>query len=127
MTSTKFNWWVQLTDINDNDLKKLKQFLGKVEIDEDQNEFGIPEPIYGNICEISKIDYVFVPLLCFDEEGNRVGYGQGFYDKFLSSCKDNCIKIGLSHFDPVYKIEDCNDMDIKLDFCITPNKTYAFR
>ncbi len=34
MTSTKFNWWVQLTDINDNDLEKLKQFLGKVEIDD---------------------------------------------------------------------------------------------
>ncbi len=47
MTSTKFNWWVQLTDINDNDLEKLKQFLGKVEIDEDQNEFGIPDASKG--------------------------------------------------------------------------------
>jgi len=103
--------------------KSMEFFIYEETAQIEENEFGIPEPIYGNICEISKIDYVFVPLLCFDEEGNRVGYGQGFYDKFLSSCSDNCIKIGLSHFDPVNKIDDCNDKDIKLDFCITPNKT----
>jgi len=107
--------------------KSMEFFIYEETAQIEENKFGIPEPIYGDICEISKIDYVFVPLLCFDEDGNRVGYGQGFYDKFLSSCKDNCIKIGLSHFDPVYKIEDCSDLDIKLDFCITPNKTYAFR
>ena len=105
--------------------KRQWSYQGPAQMQE--NRFGIPEPSYGNSCDILKIDYVFVPLLCFDAAGNRVGYGQGFYDKFLSSCRDNCIKIGLSHFDPINKIEDCNEMDIKLDFCITPNKTYAFR
>jgi 5-formyltetrahydrofolate cyclo-ligase len=107
--------------------KKMAFFIYEGPAQIKENKFGIPEPSYGNSCDILKIDYVFVPLLCFDEVGNRVGYGQGFYDKFLSSCSDNCIKIGLSHFEPVKKIDDCNDMDIKLDFCITPNKTYAFR
>jgi len=107
--------------------KKMEFFIYEGPAQMQENRFGIPEPSYGNSCDILKIDYVFVPLLCFDEVGNRVGYGQGFYDKFLSSCSANCIKIGLSHFEPVMKIDDCNDMDIKLDFCITPNKTYAFR
>ena len=107
--------------------KKMELFIYEGAAQIKNNKHGIPEPIYGNICDVLRIDYVLVPLLCFDQEGNRVGYGQGFYDKFLSSCRGNCIKIGLSHFDPIDKIEDSNDMDIKLDFCITPNKTYAFR
>lgn len=107
--------------------KKMELFIYEDPAQMKENKFGIPEPSYGNSCDILKIDYVFVPLLCFDVAGNRVGYGQGFYDKFLASCRDDCIKIGLSHFDPINKIEDCNEMDIKLDFCITPYKTYAFK
>jgi len=84
------------------------------------NDYGIPEPEDGIEVPISKIDVVFLPLLAYDKKGNRVGYGKGFYDKFLSECKADVVKIGLSYFDPEDVIEDVLETDIKLDYCITP-------
>ena len=75
---------------------------------------------------VSKIEVVFVPLLAYDQNGNRVGYGKGFYDKFLSKCNPETIKIGLSFFEPEETIEDISVTDIKLDFCITPNGIISF-
>jgi 5-formyltetrahydrofolate cyclo-ligase len=91
-----------------------------------KNEYNIPEPVDGLEVPAPKIDVVFVPLLAFDKSGNRVGYGKGFYDNFLSKCKPEAIKIGLSFFEPEDVIADCNDNDVKLDFCVTPNKIIAF-
>jgi 5-formyltetrahydrofolate cyclo-ligase len=91
-----------------------------------KNEYNIPEPIDGLEVPLTKIDVVFVPLLAFDLKGNRVGYGKGFYDKFLSNCKLETIKIGLSFFESEDKIEDISNNDIQLDFCITPSKIYSF-
>ena len=69
---------------------------------------------------------VFVPLLAFDEKGNRVGYGKGFYDKFLAECKPEILKIGVSFFEPENIIPDVLNTDIQLDLCITPTKVYNF-
>jgi len=91
-----------------------------------KNEYNIPEPIDGIEVPCSKIDVVFVPLLAFDTTGNRIGYGKGFYDQFLSECKPETIKIGLSFFEAENVIEDVYESDIKLDYCITPHKTYIF-
>lgn len=91
-----------------------------------KNEYNIPEPIDGIEVPISKIDVVFVPLLAFDTNGNRVGYGKGFYDKFLSQCKPETIKIGLSFFEAETLIDDIFANDMLLDYCITPTKTYTF-
>lgn len=90
------------------------------------NDYGIPEPIDGIEISDSKIDVVFVPLLAFDSYGNRVGYGKGFYDGFLSKCKPETIKIGLSFFEAETEIEDLHKNDISLDYCVTPDKTYTF-
>ena len=89
------------------------------------NHLGISEPLNGIQINNNQIDLVFVPLLAFDNFGHRVGYGGGYYDKFLSKCP-HAIKVGLSYFDPINKIEDINSKDIKLDYCITPNKVYKF-
>ena len=89
------------------------------------NYLGISEPFNGIQINNNQIDLVFVPLLAFDNFGHRVGYGGGYYDKFLSKCP-RAIKVGLSYFDPINKIEDINSKDIKLDYCITPNKVYKF-
>ncbi|MEG1022103.1 MAG: 5-formyltetrahydrofolate cyclo-ligase [Flavobacterium sp.] len=91
-----------------------------------KNEWNIPEPQNGFSVADNQIDVVFVPLLAYDVFGNRVGYGKGFYDKFLSQCKPNVIKIGLSFFDAEPIIEDAFELDIRLDYCITPTKTYQF-
>ena len=90
------------------------------------NKYNIPEPIDGIEVPVSKIDVVFVPLLAFDKIGNRVGYGKGFYDEFLSQCKPETIKIGLSFFDSEQNITDVFMNDVKLDICVTPNQVYSF-
>ena len=90
------------------------------------NAYGIPEPIAGTAVPESKIDAVFVPLLAFDKKGKRVGYGKGFYDRFLAQCRPDVRKIGLSFFDPITEIEDADIHDIGLDQCICPNKVWTF-
>jgi 5-formyltetrahydrofolate cyclo-ligase len=91
-----------------------------------KNEYNIPEPIDGIEVPVDKIEVVFVPLLAFDKLGNRVGYGKGFYDKFLSQCKHDVIKIGLSFFEAEEIIEGLLEGEIKLDYCVTPNRIITF-
>jgi 5-formyltetrahydrofolate cyclo-ligase len=91
-----------------------------------KNDYGIPEPVGGLEVPANKIDVVFVPLLAFDKAGNRVGYGKGFYDKFLAQCKPETVKIGLSFFEAVEPLEDVFESDVKLDFCVTPKTIYSF-
>ncbi|WP_010521355.1 5-formyltetrahydrofolate cyclo-ligase [Aquimarina agarivorans] len=90
------------------------------------NEWGIPEPL-GNGIPIpdDKIEVVFVPLLAFDKKGNRVGYGKGFYDKFLALAKPK-LTIGVSFFSPEEQIFDVDDRDFSLNYCSLPDKTYNF-
>lgn len=90
------------------------------------SNYGIPEPHSGIEVPVDQIDVVFVPLLAFDENGHRVGYGKGFYDRFLSQCRSDTIFIGVSLFKAEKSINlDFND--IPLNYCITPSKTYAFK
>lgn len=91
-----------------------------------KNEYHIPEPIDGLEVPTNKIDVVFVPLLTFDKTGHRVGYGKGFYDKFLLECKPETIKIGLSFFETEEIIEDIFENDVKLDYCVSPNEVFKF-
>jgi len=91
-----------------------------------KNEYNIPEPVDGLEVPTKKIDVVFVPLLAFDKAGHRAGYGKGFYDKFLTECKPETIKIGLSFFEAEEIIADVFENDVKLDYCVTPNKVYEF-
>jgi 5-formyltetrahydrofolate cyclo-ligase len=91
-----------------------------------KNDHNIFEPTNGLEVPNEKIDVVFIPLLAYDKKGNRVGYGKGFYDDFLSKCKKEVIKIGLSFFDPEEQIDDVSDSDVKLHYCITPTTMYSF-
>jgi 5-formyltetrahydrofolate cyclo-ligase len=89
-----------------------------------KNNYGIAEPKDGIEVPVSKLEVVFVPLLAFDKKGNRVGYGKGFYDRFLK--KTNALKIGLSFFEAEDLIEDSEEHDIRLDYCVSPEKIYRF-
>ncbi len=91
-----------------------------------KNKWHIPEPINGIPIPSQQIDVVFVPLLAFDVNGQRVGYGKGFYDRFLRNCKANTLKIGVSFFDAEIEISDTIESDITLDYCVTPNQIYRF-
>lgn len=91
-----------------------------------KNSYNIPEPVGGIEIPDNKIDVVFVPLLAFDKQGNRVGYGKGFYDNFLSKCKPETLKIGLSFFEAEDEISDIFEGDIGLDYCVIPSQVYSF-
>ncbi|RTY89281.1 5-formyltetrahydrofolate cyclo-ligase [Flavobacterium sp. GSP27] len=106
--------------------RKMTHFLLTDNTRIKKNEYNIPEPVDGIEVPSTKIDVIFVPLLAFDKKGHRVGYGKGFYDKFLSECKPDAIKIGLSFFEPEELITDIFEGDIQLDYCVTPNQVYKF-
>ncbi|MFM9904442.1 MAG: 5-formyltetrahydrofolate cyclo-ligase [Pyrinomonadaceae bacterium] len=89
-----------------------------------ENKWGIAEPVTSKILKPGEIDMVLVPLLCIDKMGFRVGYGKGFYDRLLSKCRPDCLKVGLSYFPPVNEIEDVGDHDIPLDLCVTPERIF---
>ena len=91
-----------------------------------KNDWGIPEPVDGIEIGDKKIDVVFVPLLAFNQQGHRVGYGKGFYDRFLNSCNPETLKIGLSFFEAEDSIIETTAHDVKLDYCVTPKQVYAF-
>lgn len=84
------------------------------------NQYGIPEPVAAEEFDVKQIDLVFVPLLISDKQHYRVGYGKGFYDRFLSDCKANVITIGLNFFKPVAIIEGLDKYDIPLHKVIYP-------
>ena len=115
-----------LVSKSDFDTLEMTHFLLTDNTKFKKNEYNIPEPVDGLEVPITKIDVVFVPLLAFDVKGNRVGYGKGFYDKFLSNCKPETIKIGVSFFEAEEKIEDVSENDIRLNYCVTPEKIYTF-
>ena len=92
-----------------------------------QNVWQIDEPADNELIETKKIDMVLVPRLCFDARGFRVGYGKGFYDKFLSKCRKDCVKIGLSFFPPAAEISDINEHDIALPYSITPDEVFKLK
>ena len=87
---------------------------------------NILEPQSNDIISPGDIDMVFVPLLAFDKMGIRLGYGKGFYDKWLAGCRPDCMKIGFSYFEPIEAIDDRNEFDVPLDISITPHNVYVF-
>lgn len=89
--------------------------------------YGIPEPKYGKIISPNHIDIILVPLLCVDSNGYRVGYGKGYYDRFLAQCKKESLIIGLGLFNEFIVIDDLDEFDIPLDYYVTPSELYSFR
>jgi 5-formyltetrahydrofolate cyclo-ligase len=92
----------------------------------EKNTWGILEPKQGIPTPVETIELVLVPLLGFDKRGNRVGYGRGFYDKFLAACTPQCKKIGVTLFDGVDSIDDINPHDRPLNKVITPDEVILF-
>jgi 5-formyltetrahydrofolate cyclo-ligase len=91
-----------------------------------KNSYYIPEPVDGIEIPSDKLEVVFVPLLAFDNHGNRVGYGKGFYDRFLSECTPETVTVGLSFFEADETITDIHESDVTLNYCVTPKTIYRF-
>lgn len=89
------------------------------------DKWGIPIPENAGKVSSNEIQLIVIPLLAFDLKGHRLGYGRGFYDRFLESLKQPILKVGFSYFLPIKSIPHENH-DIALDICITPEKTFSF-
>ncbi len=107
---------------------EMRHFVLEKETKLIENQWKIPEPDENESEEfpIEAIELVLVPLLIFDKIGNRVGYGKGYYDRFLSKCLPETIKVGISLFEPIDEPIHSDTYDIRLDYCITPNKIWKF-
>jgi 5-formyltetrahydrofolate cyclo-ligase len=92
----------------------------------EKTDFNLFEPQRGGVIMPELFDIIFVPLLCVDGEGYRVGYGKGYYDRYLSECRKDCLKVGFSYFEPIDHLADKADFDVPLDLCITPQAVYVF-
>jgi 5-formyltetrahydrofolate cyclo-ligase len=90
------------------------------------NAYGIQEPAEGEDIAATMFDLVLVPMAGCDLYGNRIGYGKGYYDRFLALCRPDCIKVGISFLSPLEYPVPVDPWDVKLDYCITPQQIYAF-
>lgn len=90
------------------------------------NSLGITEPVSGDIFPSGELDLVLVPLLAFDKRGYRVGFGKGYYDRYLTHCHPQVNKLGFSYFEPEEEITDTDQFDVPLTYCITPQHIYEF-
>lgn len=108
--------------------KPLQLIHSKVEkntiFQTDKHNIPVPSSIIP--IDIKTLDIVLVPLLAFDKQGNRIGYGKGLYDSFLINCRANCVKIGFSFFEHTKHNIPTEPHDIKLNYCITPTNIYSF-
>lgn len=111
------------------DLNNLEHILLTQQTILKENSYGIPEPQKYNdkIIFPQELDVIIVPLYVFDLNGNRVGYGKGYYDRFLKNCRDDVIKIGISLFEPVKSISGISRNDIALNYAITSNSIFNFQ
>lgn len=111
---------------NDFESNTMQAVATDVDTPFQKHEFNIYEPQSDEVALPVEIDLVFVPLIICDKKGIRVGYGKGFYDKYLENCRPDCIKLGFSYFEPVDNIDDGDVFDIPLNICVTPHNVYVF-
>ncbi|UOQ53812.1 5-formyltetrahydrofolate cyclo-ligase [Hymenobacter cellulosivorans] len=104
----------------------LRHYLLTPQTELAENAWDVPEPLNAEEVAPQELDAVLLPLLAFDEAGNRVGYGKGFYDRFLQQCRSDVLRIGLSLEDPVLRIADAWEGDVRLHACVTPTRVWRF-
>lgn len=90
------------------------------------NSWGISEPVSNEDSGENDFHFVITPLLYCDLNGNRVGYGKGFYDGLFQNISTETKKIGVNYFDPDDCIDDVWENDIPLDYLVTPTEVLSF-
>lgn len=82
------------------------------------SNFGVYEPCSMPVSP-QIIDYAIIPCLCADKRGFRIGYGGGFYDRFLPNLKENCVKIVPVPKNLLFDEVPTDTFDLPVDFVIT--------
>ena len=90
-----------------------------------ENSWGILEPT-SSTNEENTFDYIITPLLYCDKNGNRIGYGKGFYDQFFKTINADAKKIGVNYFPPIDMIDDVSENDVQLDYLVAPDEILSF-
>ena len=134
---------ISTTELN-NHIMELKKIICFPKIQEGNDEllflsldsdeslslgkFNIFEP--KNLNNEVEPDLFFVPCLGFDTNGNRIGYGGGFYDKTFASLRQknfNFNAVGYAFDDQIVKELPTDDFDFKLDYVLTEKQLYSFK
>lgn len=115
---------VPVTLLEDRDL--LPVYINDVEKDLAPGYASIPEPVEA-IRETQRVspaslDIVFLPGSVFDERGGRMGYGGGFYDRFVSCKAPQALRIGLAYEQQMVKEAPLQDHDERMDMIITEKR-----
>ena len=117
----KLNYQISLPKIKKNSQMNFFSWSTKEPLE--INKYGIPEPTSN---KVKYPNILLIPLVAFDKYFNRLGYGGGFYDRYLERVrkKKKILKIGLAFsFQKIKKIP-LNKYDMKLDFVITGRKKF---
>lgn len=107
-------------------LPKIKNF--EIEVYKDtgeykKNKFGILEPYQEKY--LGKIDLIIVPGIVFNSRGDRIGFGKGYYDKFLAKSKHkNSKKISIIYAFQIFENFDGENFDQKVDILVTENNVF---
>lgn len=111
--------------INDNEIK-FYQIIEKSleEVEFTKGKYGIMENIDSTV-ELDLIDLLIIPGVAFDDECNRIGYGKGYYDRFLGQ-NDTGYIVGLAFENQIVEYIPINELDQKVD-CIITNKNNYYR
>lgn len=106
--------------VSNFELNSMEHTIIDEHIQFQENSHGIPEPTYGTNVKVEDIQVVIIPLLVVDQHGNRLGYGKGFYDRFLAECSPKTIFIGLTMFDIHEDLKNVQSFDIPLHYVVNP-------
>ncbi len=109
-----------------NDRGSMEAVLESHSAKYELNKWSITEAVNAQIIDPLKIDIIFLPLLAMDRFGYRVGYGKGYYDRFVKRCNPHVYTIGFSYFEPIDKITDTDSFDVPLHAGVTPYHIYEF-
>lgn len=90
--------------------------------------YGIDEPPVGApLIEGATLDLVLVPGLGFDTCGHRIGYGKGYYDRYLADLPRRIVTVGLTYDETFFTFIPYEAHDLAVDYVLTPTQSYDCR
>jgi len=104
----------------DFETREMTHFRISDSLELEEDKYGIPSPVKGDLATLQEIDAVLIPLLAVDKKGGRIGYGKGYYDEMLSNMAPSVLKIGLNLTSAFDEFPFMEPHDHQIDYCITP-------
>ena len=118
--------YVPIVDKENNDLL-LSLFHGYDELE--KSDLGILEPRINpsRIKEVDELDFILVPGLLFSKDGDRLGFGGGYYDRLLAKLSPDVPRVGICFEEQVVDFVPTGSYDESLDAVVTDQNIYLFK